>query len=375
MDRMQGPRRYVVRILLFLAVVLALAVVLSPVLLQAFMNNPLLNGVIIATLLIGIGFILRHTIRLGPEVEWMRAVDENGRTRVLPNLLRPVASMSQGRDGLPTLSPVTLRSVLDGVGARLDESRELSRYLINLLIFLGLLGTFWGLIRTVGAVSNVIGDLDFTGTAPAQGFAALKQGLQAPLNGMGTAFSASLFGLTGSLVLGFLDLQLGQAQTAFFRNLEDWLSGATKVQNNVPYLDSHDPVSTPHYVQALLEHTTEAMEKLRSSLQLGEGERRETNQVLTQLGTRLDALVGSHTALIAALQGVGQTTPDDATRAQLQGINQTLSRLADDIAVGRRQTTQDLRGDLKLIARTISAGGTSPSAVSTIGTPPPLTEG
>jgi hypothetical protein len=361
MDRMQGPRLYIVRIVLFLMVVAALAGVLSPVLVRAFMNNPALNGVIVATLLIGIVFILRHTVRLGPEVEWMRTIDENGRTRVMPNLLRPVASMSQGRDGLPTLSPVTLRSVLDGVGARLDESRELSRYLINLLIFLGLLGTFWGLINTVGAVSNVIGALDFTGNgSSAAGFASLKQGLQAPLNGMGTAFSASLFGLSGSLVLGFLDLQLGQAQTAFFRNLEDWLSGATKVQNNVPYLESGDNLSSPQYVQALVENTAEAIEKLRASLSAGDEERRAATHAIVQLGGRLDALAETQAALNAAIQRIGGTGPDETAHMLLRTANQTLTRLADDIGAGRRQTTQDIRGDLKLIARILGGASNPP---------------
>ncbi len=358
---MQGPRRYIVRIVLFLIGVAALAGALSPVLMRAFMNNPALNGVILAALLIGIVFIIQHTVRLGPEVEWMRAVDENGRTRVMPNLLRPVATMSLGREGLPALSPVTLRSVLEGVGARLDESRELSRYLINLLIFLGLLGTFWGLINTVGAVSNVIGTLDFSGNGAAEGFANLKQGLQAPLNGMGTAFSASLFGLSGSLVLGFLDLQLGQAQTAFFRTLEDWLSGALKVQNTVPYLDSSSmQKSAPQYVQALMENTAEAIENLRTSLSAGDEERRATTHAIVQLGGRLDALAETQTALTAAVQRIGNTGPDETMHMQLRALNQTLSRMLDDLSLGRRQTTQELRSDLKLIARIVGGAVTPP---------------
>ena len=343
---MTGPRQYLIRMMLFLVAVLALGAVLFPVLMQAFLNNPALNGVIVAALLIGITFALRHTIQLGPEVEWMRAVDENGRTRVMPNLLRPVATMAQGRDGMPNLSPVALRSVLDGVGGRLDESRELSRYLISLLIFLGLLGTFWGLIRTVGAVSDVIGAMDFSGGNQAQGFSSLKQGLQAPLAGMGTAFSASLFGLAGSLVLGFLDLQLGQAQTAFFRNLEDWLSGATKVQAIIPYLDG-DHAAQPMYLQALVEQTAENLDQLRTTFVAAEERSRTMNAGLQQL--------------VEKLGGINDTSVE--VKQLLQRANETLSRMAAEMPQRQQQMTQDLRNDLRLIARTVGGqtGGQSPA--------------
>jgi hypothetical protein len=342
---MPGIRNYIVRIVGFLAVVAALAGLLFPVLAQAFLNNPGLNGVILAALAIGILFILRHVTRLGPEIEWMQTIEENGRTRVMPNLLRPVATMAQGRDGMPNLSPVALRSVLDGVGARLDESREISRYLISLLIFLGLLGTFWGLIRTVGAVSDVIGALDFSGKASAQGFAALKQGLMAPLNGMGTAFSASLFGLAGSLVLGFLDLQLGQAQTAFFRNLEDWLSGANKPQNTTPYLDSGEHGSSPYYLQALVEQTAENLDQLRISVLTSEEGRKSTHHTMAQLVEKLGVLADTQEELKHVLQrmadhSTGPIGLDEAAIAHLRNLS------------------QDIRSDLRLIARIV--GGAQP---------------
>ncbi len=264
---MQGPGQYIARIFLFLAIVAGLGVLLHETLREAFLHNPMLNGVIVAALFFGIVFVLRQTIRLGPEVQWMRTIEETGGTRNLPNLLRPVATMAQGHEGVPKMSPVALRSVLDGVAARLDESRELSRYLISLLIFLGLLGTFWGLIKTVGSVSDVIGALDFSGTGT-QGFTALKTGLQAPLGGMGTAFSASLFGLMGSLILGFLDLQLGQAQTAFFRNLEDWLSGVGKIHVETPYLEGGEENNpSTQYLHALVEQTAENLDRLQKIVQ------------------------------------------------------------------------------------------------------------
>ena len=285
---MQGPSRYIAHMVLFLIAVGALGGVLSITLKTAFLNNPGLNSVILAVLGVGILYILLQTIRLGPEVEWMRTIDERGPTRALPDLLRPVSTMTKGREGVPSLTPVTLRSVLDGVAMRLDESRELARYLTSLMIFLGLLGTFWGLIKTVGSVSAVIGNLDFSGSTPTAGFSALKDGLQAPLSGMGTAFSASLFGLAGSLILGFLDLQLGQAQSTFFRNLEDWLSGATKTQSALPYLDA-EPGSA-HYLQALVEQTAENIDQLRISMHGQHEATRATTLALNDLVEQLSVL-------------------------------------------------------------------------------------
>jgi hypothetical protein len=285
---MQKPTRYIIHMILFLAAVAALAALLYGTLAEAFLHNPALNSVILAVLVIGILYILAQTIRLGPEVEWTRTVDEQGPTRSRPDLLRSISAMTKESGGPPALPPVTLRSVLDGVALRLDESRELARYLTSLMIFLGLLGTFWGLIKTVGSVSAVIGSLDFSGTTPTQGFAALKDGLQAPLNGMGTAFSASLFGLSGSLILGFLDLQLGQAQSRFFRGLEDWLSGASKTTPSLPYLDGD--VGSSHYLQALVEQTAENLDQLRQSVAGTNEANRATNHTLTALVEQLGVL-------------------------------------------------------------------------------------
>ena len=359
---MQGPARYLIRIVLFLGIVAALGFVLSGTLLQAFAHNPMLNGVILATLLFGIMFILRQTARLGPEVQWMRNMDEIGRTRAMPNLLRPVATMAQGSEGVPQMSPVALRSVLDGVAARLDESRELSRYLISLLIFLGLLGTFWGLIKTVGSVSDVIGTLDFSGEGGAQSMDALKSGLQKPLTGMGTAFSASLFGLMGSLVLGFLDLQLGQAQTTFFRSLEDWLSGVGKIASDTPYLDAGKEAPPPtHYLHALVEQTAENLDKLRQTVVATESRDRQLGQNLLLLVERMDNLSASHTDLKLLIARMGEVVArptvnlDDSAQAHLRSMDATLTRLSGELAEGRKELTDELRTEIKLIARTLGA--------------------
>jgi hypothetical protein len=196
---------------------------------EAFRANPGLNALIIGVTFIGIILAIRQVWRLFPEVRWVNALsvdDVDLAAQIQPTLLAPMASLISNRSGRASLSVATMRSLLDSVGARLDESREIVRYLAGLLVFLGLLGTFWGLIETVGSVGNIIGSLR-TGQDAAVLFDELKNALAGPLQGMGLSFSASLFGLAGSLVVGFLDLQAGQAQSRFYTELEDWLAQST----------------------------------------------------------------------------------------------------------------------------------------------------
>jgi len=216
--------------LVFVLLVGILVVVILPGLLRAFMANPMLNGVIVATLVFGIIHSFRMVVRLFREVNWVNRFregeqDDNGRP---PGLLSPMAFLLKNRQDT-VLSPVTMRSVLDSMASRLDESRDLSRYLVGLLIFLGLLGTFWGLLETVQSIGGAIEGLDVSSTQSATLFDQLKRGLQAPLQGMGLSFSSSLLGLSGSLILGFLDLKAAQAQNRFYIDVEDWLSSITDV--------------------------------------------------------------------------------------------------------------------------------------------------
>jgi hypothetical protein len=218
------PRRYLVRMAVFLVLVGFLAFILYRQLWAAFMANPGLNGLILAMTLIGIVLAVRQVVRLFPEVRWVNDLqNETLLTTETPRLLAPMAGLIASRVNRATLSVGTTRSLLDAIAARLDESRELVRYLAGLLVFLGLLGTFWGLIETVGSVGKVIQSMR-TGADAGVLFDELKSGLSAPLQGMGLSFSASLFGLAGSLILGFLELQAGQAQTRFYTELEDWLA-------------------------------------------------------------------------------------------------------------------------------------------------------
>lgn len=227
--KLSSPQTFLWRMIVFLIIAGFIAAILYPQVHSAFMSNPGLNGLIIGVLLIGIAFAFRMVIRLFPEVNWVnsfRIADPGLELTRSPVLLAPMAMMLRDRIGRMMLSAPAMRSILDSISMRLDEARDISRYLIGLLVFLGLLGTFWGLLQTVSSVGQTIASLD-AATDSGVIFEDLKAGLQAPLAGMGTAFSSSLFGLAGSLVLGFLDLQAGQAQNRFYNDLEDWLSTVT----------------------------------------------------------------------------------------------------------------------------------------------------
>ena len=222
---LSSPRIYLVRMAVFLILCGFLAFILFKPLKDAFFGNPGLNALILGILAIGVILAIRQVGRLFREIRWINFVS-GARSRTLarpPVLLAPVAALIGDTESRATLSVTTMRSLLDSISARLDENRELVRYLAGLLVFLGLLGTFWGLIETVNSVGRIIGSLKTGGESTAM-FDELKSALAAPLAGMGISFSASLFGLAGSLVLGFLDLQAGQAQSRFYTELEDWLA-------------------------------------------------------------------------------------------------------------------------------------------------------
>lgn len=225
------PRVYLVHMAVFTLVVGVLVAVIFPGLQSAFSASPVLNGVIVVTLLLGMVHSYRMVGRLFREVNWVnrfRDSDKGADTGSPPQLLGPMATLLRNRQNT-VLSPLSMRSLLDSIASRLDESRDLSRYLVGLLIFLGLLGTFWGLLETVQSIGGAIEGLDVKAAQSATVFDQLKQGLQKPLEGMGLSFSSSLFGLAGSLILGFLDLKAGQAQNRFYTDLEDWLSTITDI--------------------------------------------------------------------------------------------------------------------------------------------------
>ncbi|PAY10667.1 MULTISPECIES: hypothetical protein [Bradyrhizobium] len=227
LSKLSSPRIFLVRMLVFLVLCGLVGVVLYKQIVTAFFANPGLNALIGAVLLIGVILAFRQVIRLYPEVAWVnnfRIADPGLAIERRPTLLAPMAAILGGeRTGRMSITQQTMRHLLDSIATRLDEARDISRYMTGLLVFLGLLGTFWGLIETVGSVGKVIDGLKVGGDAGAL-FDTLKEGLAAPLGGMGISFSSSLFGLAGSLILGFLDLQSSQAQNRFYTDLEDWLA-------------------------------------------------------------------------------------------------------------------------------------------------------
>ncbi|HVC53138.1 MAG TPA: flagellar motor protein MotA [Stellaceae bacterium] len=378
--RVTRSRRFLVRMVLFLVLIIALVAALFRPLAIAFMGNPAVNGVILGLLLAGIVYIFRQVMLLEPENEWIENFRERLANRDLtapsgpaPRLLAPMAGMLGARQsGRVSLSATSLRTLLDGIASRLDETRETSRYLIGTLIFLGLLGTFYGLLETVRSVGDVIGGLNVTANDVARAFAALKSGLETPLHGMATAFSASLFGLSGSLVLGFLDLQAGQAQNRFYNDLEEWLSTYTRLSSG-PFGDSGDG-SVPAYIQALLEQTADSLDNLQRILGRNEESRMGANTTLATLAERLATLSEHMKAgqllmvrlaenqmelkpsltrlATVAEQSLGR---DDVLSSHMRNIEAYMARLTEDMAEGRSQTVLELRGEIRLVARTIAA--------------------
>jgi hypothetical protein len=376
----RGPYRFLARMVLFLVLVAGLAVALGRPLLAAFMGNPGVNGVILGILVAGIAYIFRQVLLLGPASAWIDNFRERLANRDLtappgpaPRLLAPMARMLGSRQGSRvSLSPTSLQTLLDGIASRLDETRETSRYLIGVLVFLGLLGTFYGLLETVRSVGGVIGALNVGASDLSRAFADLKAGLESPLHGMATAFSSSLFGLAGSLVLGFLDLQAGQAQNRFYNDLEEWLSTYTRLSSG-PLGDASDG-SMPAYLHALLEQTADSLENLQRILVRSEESRTGANAALTamtdRLGTLSEHMRAGQVLMVRLAENQMELKPslerlatvaenslgqDDVLRTHLRNIEGYMARLAEDVAEGRAQSVQEIRGEIRLLARTIAA--------------------
>ena len=403
---MTDTTRFLTRMILFLVAGSVATTFLYNTLVDAFMANPLLNGLILGVLLIGIFLNIRQVVSLGPEAQWLETFQERAERDLLdaeaetdqdgpapissagPSLLSPMARMlsdSRPRGGKFTLSAQAMRTLLDGIASRLEESRDLARYFIGLSIFLGLLGTFWGLLGTVASVGDVIRNLSITGDDIALVFNDLKVGLEAPLGGMGTAFSSSLFGLAGSLILGFLDLQAGQAQNAFYNDLEEWLSGMTRLSSGASLAEGEQGVSA--YTEALLEQTAESLDELQRILGRSEESRIAANQHFATMNDKLALLTEQMKAeqqvllkvaenqkdlspLIEKISDLGevlsQSKSSDAeneAKEHLRNIDQSMTRLVSEMTTGREQLVKDLRSEIKLLAKTVAAssGRSDPS--------------
>lgn len=286
----------------------------------AFWTNPWFNSLILLVLLAGLAYNALQVMKLVREIEWIdqfRNPDKNGASGKSTTLLAPMERMLSRKTGDRfTLSTLSMRSLLDSITSRLDESRDISRYLIGLLIFLGLLGTFWGLLSTINSAGDVIKNMSSDGENSLLLFENLKRGLQQPLAGMGVAFSSSFFGLAGSLILGFTDLQTSHAQRRFFNELEEWLSSVTRLSSGT--LTDGEDVIVPEYVQALLEKTADGIESLERALGEQVNER-----------SRLDS--------------------------NLLELTRQLAELGEYLKRDQQPLSDELRKELRILARTISA--------------------
>jgi hypothetical protein len=325
-----------IRVLAWILGVLVLLALVAGALMQplaaAFAATPLFNGFILLVFAIGLGVNVLQVLRLQREVRWIegfRRANPDHAPIGKPVLLSPMAKMLGKNAHKPqSLSTASTRIILDSVYLRLEEQRDLSRYLIGLLVFLGLLGTFWGLLITIGSVSQIITGLS-AGTDAAVMFETLKVSLQEPLSGMATSFSTSLFGLAGSLVLGLTDLFTARGANRFYNELEEWLSGMTRL--SAGNLGGDGESSVPAYVQALLEQTADGLERMQRAIVESERERRGAGDQVGELAAQLGRLTETQIELRNALKSLGQGN----------------------------SLTEDLRAEFRLLGRTIAAAGDS----------------
>ena len=376
---MTRPDRYLVRMAIFLLAVLVIAGFLAVTLVLAFQANPVLNGLILGVLLFGILYIFRQPQMLYREVAWIESFRKPQLgVQIQPRLLAPMAAMLGKRrttNRQLSLSPTSTRSILDSIGARLDESREISRYLIGLLIFLGLLGTFWGLIKTIGGVSETLNTLSLDPGQDIVGlFENIKEGLASPLSGMGTAFSSSLFGLAGSLILGFLDLQSGQALNRFYNELEEWLSSVTRLhQESLPGGETTEVEQVPAYVGALLERTADSLDRLQGVLERNAEDRHRVDEQISALTDRLvrlvDQIQDEQQQLVTLLERQDEYRSviqrlaenqkagafDEASRVHLRNLDTAMNRLVEETEAGRGLVANEIRSEIRLLARTLAA--------------------
>jgi len=368
--------RYLAAMTIFLLAVAGVAAALIGRLQGAFQANPLLNALLIAVWVIGIIYIFVQTLRLSPEIKWVQEVQRNrlaAKDLEPPPLMGSLARLMESRTTPLSLTPTALRAVLDGIAVRLDESREIARYFTGLLIFLGLLGTFWGLLKTVGSVGAVLNSLSVTAD-PTELFTNLKAGLEGPLSGMGTAFGSSLLGLAGSLVLGFLDLQMGQAQNRFFVDLENWLF-ASAGANDRGLGGEASPLPV---IQALVDRTAVNMDGFRQIMTESAEGRHQNAQAMWALGQKIDALVAaeknqqqvidsllkqraeSDTALLAALNQIeqalskgGDSSVETQVVGHLRAIETGIQQLVNDHDQTRARALEEARAEITRLARTL----------------------
>jgi hypothetical protein len=360
--RFSQPVRQIVTMVLVLVLAVAGAIAIYPAVREVFLASPYLNGVIVAVFLFGVGACFWQVFQLMSSVSWIESfvLDRPGHEFTKsPRLLASLAALLSERRARRALTSTSTRSILDSVATRLDEARDLTRYLINLLIFLGLLGTFYGLATVVPAVVDTIRSL-----APQEGQSAMEvfdnlmTGLEGQLSGMGTAFASSLLGLAGSLVVGLLELFAGHAQSRFYRELEEWLSSITKI--GIAGLDTEEPLSSGS-VLSVLEQTATQIDSLRELLQENASRTAETEARMHELVGRLAAperqseqsalferIAHGQDRLVQLMESRDEEAGslDAEARARLRSIDTQVLRILEDMAAGRQDLVTEMRQDL-----------------------------
>jgi hypothetical protein len=364
------PIRQIVTMLLASGLIVAGAWLIHETVIGIIATNPWLNGFILGVFLLAVVTCFWQVFILVQSVSWIEAFarhDEGSADAEAPRLLAPLAQLLRTRGAKSQIPQSSARSILESVATRIDEARDITRYLINLLIFLGLLGTFYGLATTVPAVVETIRSLTpKEGDSGLDVFSKLMGGLEDQLGGMGTAFSSSLLGLAGSLVVGLLELFAGHGQNRFYRELEDWLSSITRLGFAGAEGDGEaGPVA------AVLDHLSGQIEVLQTLVAQSENNRAGLEEGLARLGAGVERLVDHITAeagqtavlakiadgqerLIEALIGAeGGAHSDAESRMRLRSIDVQMLRILEEMSAGRQESVADLRSDLTALTTAV----------------------
>jgi hypothetical protein len=366
------PVRQIVMMLIVLGLTVAVAVLIAPQLMPIFRATPYLKIFIVLVFFVGVAATFWQVVTLISAVNWIEgfALDRPGHEFTkAPRLLAPLAAMLSGRHARRSLTSTSTRSILETVATRIEEQRDLTRYLISLLIFLGLLGTFYGLATVVPAVVDTIRSLaPQENQSAVQGFDALMRGLEGQLGGMGTAFGSSLLGLSGSLVVGLLELFASHAQNRFYRELEEWLSSITKI--GIAGVEPEEALTAAN-VLAVIGQTSEQIDQLREVVETNTVRSAETEARLGELVAILAAPKPENTVDNTLLERIAQAQErvarllesrdaeaggiDAETRARLRSIDTQVLRILDDLASGRQDLVTEIRQDIAGLADALRA--------------------
>ncbi len=377
--QMIKPAQYGLEISFFLILLAGGLFFLRDALGAVFMANPIINGSILTVLFIGLILVYKTIFDLITAQNWSdefrRNEEKNEETagylasKRTPRLIRPTANLLLQRieqQGFLQFNSQSMRAILDGLSVRLEEARETLRYVVGLLVFLGLLGTFWGLMQTIQAVGGVIDSLPAGDAELANRFSNLKEGLKTPISGMGTAFSSSLFGLAGSLLLGYCALRVGQAQNRFYQDYEEWLSSMTRLSGA---LSGDGDTSGMGLALTLLEQSADSIEKLQAVIARSESKQAQLYGHIGELNDRLSGLVDSikveQDLMRKLAEGQISTRqlleriydredPGDSLPDALKTVNRYLATLSSEMVTGREQSVKTIKDELRLISRTIS---------------------